>query len=161
AWAFAIITVVNSVMMVVGWDTPKSGTFAYVHLLSRLGIVAIVVALIDSDELLDNLRRWRGRGSRPDAPTADRDRIDRALALVRRRIARAPADTVVATFTLVTTLLCVVAIAVSPLRVPQGGVALDRNLLVLATSLVLFVGVLTWWYRSREGPTPARRHDLE
>ncbi|NEZ64758.1 hypothetical protein D0962_18525 [Leptolyngbyaceae cyanobacterium CCMR0082] len=37
--AFLIVTVINSVMMVTGLDTPKEGRFAYVHLLLRLGIL--------------------------------------------------------------------------------------------------------------------------
>ena len=41
AMLFTAITVVNSLMMVVGMDTPKTGTFAYTHLLVRTLIVSI------------------------------------------------------------------------------------------------------------------------
>lgn len=46
AVVFAFITVVNSPMMVVGWDQPKAGSFAYLHLLGRLGIITLIVVLV-------------------------------------------------------------------------------------------------------------------
>lgn len=48
AWVslcFSLITVVNSLMMITGLDTPKQGVFAYVHILSRLVIIIIMVSL--------------------------------------------------------------------------------------------------------------------
>lgn len=52
ALSFTAVTVVNTVMMVTGIDTPKIGRFAFVHMLTRLGIVAFVVSLC-------MLREWR------------------------------------------------------------------------------------------------------
>jgi hypothetical protein len=45
ALLFTIVTVGNSAMMLTGLDEPKVGTFAYVHLLGRLGIIALLVGL--------------------------------------------------------------------------------------------------------------------
>lgn len=42
---FTFVTIINSYMMVAGWDQPKLGVFAYVHLLSRLAIIMVVIGL--------------------------------------------------------------------------------------------------------------------
>lgn len=139
-WAFGIITVANSVMMLTGWDTPKSGTFAYVHLLSRLGIITIVVAVIDFDDLRDDLRRRAERRTLRTTPRTDRSPASHALALLRRRVARAPADTAVATFTVVTATVSLVAVAVSPWWPLEGRIVVYQGLLVLATVLAAVAG---------------------
>lgn len=36
---FSLVTIINSFMMLVGWDQPKTGVFAYIHLLTRLAII--------------------------------------------------------------------------------------------------------------------------
>jgi hypothetical protein len=43
ALLFTIVTVGNSLMMLTGLDEPKNDTFAYVHLLGRLGIITGIV----------------------------------------------------------------------------------------------------------------------
>ena len=43
--AFLVITVINSIMMINGMDTPKEGTFAYVHMLSRLLIISGIISV--------------------------------------------------------------------------------------------------------------------
>lgn len=50
--AFTLITLVNSLMMVTDYDTPKTGTFAYVHMLTRLLIISVVVAVWKWEGLL-------------------------------------------------------------------------------------------------------------
>ncbi|UNC92045.1 hypothetical protein [Candidatus Contubernalis alkaliaceticus] len=49
---FALLTVINSIMMLAGADVPKEGVFAYVHLMSRLGIITLIVTLISFREII-------------------------------------------------------------------------------------------------------------
>ncbi len=60
---FTLITLVNSIMMVVGWDQPKVGASAYLHLLGRLGIVSLVVVIWDYDMILSYLKRLSSKQS--------------------------------------------------------------------------------------------------
>jgi hypothetical protein len=43
---FTIITVINSLMMITGFDIPKQGLFAYIHMMSRLMIVSLIIGLM-------------------------------------------------------------------------------------------------------------------
>ncbi len=56
ALIFTVVTLVNSMIMVVGWDEPKLGTHAYLHLLGRLGIVSLIVVVWEYDIILSYLR---------------------------------------------------------------------------------------------------------
>lgn len=149
AWVFTVVTVVNSAMMIAGWDTPKSGTFAYVHLLSRLAIVAAVVALFHLDDIKKVFERRSDDDGRRVTPTGERCGTGRSLGGLTRPMRRAPLDRVVVAFTLVTGALCVIAIASSVFWEPTGGVVLYQVLLGLAATLAVPVGGWAWWHRSR------------
>lgn len=147
ASVFTVITVANSTMMIAGWDTPKTGTFAYVHLLSRLAIVAAIITLFHLDDIKNLVERWRiGDGSRP-APTPERSMGDRAVGLLRQQMPHAPLEGIAVAFTAVTGLVCLTAITSSVWREPQGGVALYQVLLGLAATLALLIGGWAWWHR--------------
>lgn len=141
---FTVITVVNSVMMITGWDTPKTGTFAYTHLLSRLAIVAAVVSLFHLDELHEHIERRRDRDRRPLTASGGGSS---AIELITRQLPRSPSSRVAVAFTVVTAVLCVATIASSVWREPSGGVALYRAVLVLAATTAVLVGVETRWSR--------------
>ncbi|OUZ10977.1 hypothetical protein BHE97_05955 [Aeromicrobium sp. PE09-221] len=120
--AFTGVTIVNSVMMVVGWDEPKEGAFAYVHLLSRLAIVTGVVALFFTDEI----REWaRHRGS--------------AVAWFTRTLDH-PVNGFSLLFTLTTATGCVAAIVISAVVEVAGGVRAYWALLTLAAVLAAVQG---------------------
>lgn len=40
---FTIVTLINSIMMILGYDTPKQGVFAYIHMMTRLFIISCFV----------------------------------------------------------------------------------------------------------------------
>lgn len=149
AWGFTVVTVVNSAMMIAGWDTPKTGTFAYVHLLSRLAIVAAVVTLFHLDDIKNFVERRNHADGRLDSSTLERRRSGRSIGLLRRPMRGEPSDRVVVAFTLVTSVLCLAAIASSVWREPEGGVVLYQVLLGLAATLTVLVGGWAWWHRSR------------
>lgn len=68
---FTGITIVNSIMMLTGTDTPKTGPFAYAHILIRLGIVSVTAAIWMGRDLWNALVRQglkevpRGQGDSP------------------------------------------------------------------------------------------------
>jgi hypothetical protein len=160
AWAFCVVTVANSAMMLTGLDTAKTGTFAYVHLLSRLGIIALVVGVIDVDDVRDDLRRLRHRRAHRAGRPAHRDGMGDLFGRLLERAAQAPGDAVVAAFTVVTVLWCLVAIAMSPWSTPRGDVELYRGLLILFAVSSLVVWVWAWWHPRRRDATPSRGHEL-
>lgn len=57
--SFTIITFINSIMMIIGYDTPKEGVFAYVHMMMRLGIITMIISLIMWEDVLGIL--WNKR----------------------------------------------------------------------------------------------------
>lgn len=52
---FSLVTIINSFMMLVGWDQPKTGVFAYIHLLTRLAIISVIIGLWRYKEIIKKL----------------------------------------------------------------------------------------------------------
>ncbi|HSL58750.1 MAG TPA: hypothetical protein VK866_12970 [Acidimicrobiales bacterium] len=148
---FTAVTVVNSAMMLTGLDEPKVGTFAYVHLLGRLGIVTVVVGLFYLDELRDALARgFRGAGRlrrqrRPRRATVD--------AMVRSA-ARAPVESAARVFTAAVAATSVVTVALAwvDVRTPAGGDELYGALVIVAGLLLVATGAASWRWRRRLDP---------
>ena len=151
ALGFTLVTVGNSVMMITGLDEPKTGTFAYVHLLSRLGIVAAVVALFS----LDEARAWLGRRRGGEAPgharrspeTLAREAISWLLPGWLEGTARV--------FAVLVVLLCLAMLLLAGVRPPEAGRGLYRNLVILAVVLVPLVQFASRWWQQRAGGRPA------
>lgn len=147
ALVFTAVTVVNSVMMLTGWDEPKTGTFAYVHLLGRLGIITVVVGLFYLEEFRDGLARWR-RAARPHPHGGRRTAIDAVLEFATR----APVASMARVFTAVVAVTCVVTLALADVQHPTGGPGLYRNLVVLAALLLLAMVAFSRWWRRTVAP---------
>lgn len=157
ALAFMVITVVNSIMMLTGLDEPKTGTWAYWHLLSRLGIVAVVVGVFSFDELRERLRDWRRAAELWRWPRR-RQRRTLTEVVLRAAIAR-PTISTALVFTTMVGAASVAAIASAALGIhePAGGPGLYRSLVALAAVLALVVGA-GWWLLGRSRP-PASAPD--
>jgi hypothetical protein len=148
ALLFAIVTVGNSVMMVTGLDEPKSGSFAYVHLLGRFGIIVAVVGLFHLDEAGRRLRRWWDLARLPGRPDRSSRSVPESvvgffLAGWLQGAARVFTATVVAT--------CLVAVTAAEARPPAGGVGLYRNLVLFAVFLLPTMLVASRWWHHRAG----------
>jgi hypothetical protein len=145
ALLFTVVTVGNSVMMLTGLDEPKTGSFAYVHLLGRLGIIASLVGAFHLGEVRERLTRWRDLAhhtARPDRP---------------RRSSRAVLDAVIGfflgswldstarVFTVLVAAVCLVVLALAGPRPPAGGVELYRNLVRLVVILLPIMLAATRW----------------
>lgn len=46
AESFTIITAINSLMMIIGYDIPKQEVFAYIHMMIRFFIISIIIIII-------------------------------------------------------------------------------------------------------------------
>jgi hypothetical protein len=140
---FTVITVGNSVMMLTGLDEPKTGTFAYVHLLGRIAIVVVVVGLFHLGEARIRLHRWRDPAHR--STRAPRDVVEVAVGSVLRHWVEGTARV----FTTAVVATCLTAVGVAGVRPPAGGVGLYRSLLLLAAFLLpaMFLASRCWHRR--------------
>jgi hypothetical protein len=128
---FAVVTVINSVMMVVGWDTPKTGSFAYTHLLGRFAIVAAIMAVFHLDGARVMVAGWSNA-------TSGR-RCGRAIASVRGQLPDGLVGRWAFAFTSFTVVACLAVLASSRWREPSAGVELYWALLVGAAALAVVI----------------------
>jgi hypothetical protein len=156
AAAFAVVTVVNSVMMLTGLDEPKTGSFAYIHLLGRLGLITLIVGVFHVGDLGERVaaRRQGARaGGRHDpSPSSSPPRRGRVLGFFLDRWLEGSARV----YTLAVTSVCLVLLALAQVRPPAGGAELYRNLVVLAVLVLLLMLPATRWQRRRSRARDAR-----
>ncbi len=156
AVGFAVVTVGNSVMMLTGLDEPKTGSFAYVHLLGRLGIITLIVGVFHLGDLGDRVAAWRQRaraGDRHDPARRSSPPLrDRILGFLLDRWLEGSARV----YTLAVTSVCLVVLALAQVRPPVGGAELYRNLVSLAVLVLLLMLPMTRWYRRRSRIRAAR-----
>lgn len=126
AQIFLIITVINSLMMVVGWDEPKEGSFAYVHLLGRLAIITIIVMIWEYEDILAFLKAWFHRGRR-----------EKGIEVWLYRMRLDSVSLVSVLFTVLVIILSIGSLLFQGLLEIEGGVRLYRNLLVLFVALMV------------------------
>lgn len=150
ALVFAIVTVGNSIMMLTGLDEPKTGAFAYVHLLGRFGIIVVLVGLFYLDEARERFSRWWHQIRRQPRREGARHTEGTVLEGALRSVIRGGIDGTARVFTALVVGTCVVALALSPIRPPDGGSGLYRNLVLLAVVLlpVMIVASRRWKRRA-------------
>lgn len=157
ALLFFVVTVGNSVMMLTGLDEPKTGSFAYVHLLGRLGIITLVVALFHADDLSERGRRWWGWARHPVRAHGPLRPPRTAVEGVVASVLRGGVEGSARVFTAVVTVTSLVTVAFAPVRPPAGGSGLYRNLVVFAAILlpVMLVASRSWRRRrNAQSSTP-------
>lgn len=158
ALAVTIITVGNSVMMVTSLDEPKTGTFAYVHLLGRLGIIMVLVGLFSVDELRDRATRWRLAARHPGPPVRVPSSRRTVVDAVLGSFFRGPVEGTARAFTAIVTATILLVLALAGIRSPAGGSVFYRNLVILAVLLVPTMSIGSrWWQRRGAAREPARR----
>ena len=149
AVGFAVVTVGNSVMMLTGLDEPKTGSFADVHLLGRLGIITLIVGVFHLGDLGERVAAWRQRardGGRHDpSPSSSPPLRDRVLGFFLDRWLEGSARV----STVAVASVCLVVLALAQVRPPSGGAELYRNLVVLTLLVLLLMLPATRWQRRR------------
>ncbi len=138
AHIFTIMTVANSLMMILGWDQPKEGSFAYLHLLSRLAVVTCVVLLWEYDLVLASLKAWFHRDEGP----IEKARLLRAVLSdsITHSLRSNHFSSVSTVFTMLVAVVSAGTVVFQGLLQPLGGLGLYRNLLVLYA--VMHVAIL-------------------
>ncbi|WP_143058694.1 hypothetical protein [Alkalibacterium putridalgicola] len=113
-------------MMLSGIDTPKQGVFAYVHMMTRLGIVTFIVMLLMWQDVVKRTRRSSFDFS-----------ISKVLQVAPKKIV----TSVSIVFTVLTTVYCLVMIAFQEVLNPVGGAFFYQLLLamLLITSLIFLL----------------------
>jgi uncharacterized membrane protein len=150
ALLFTIVTVGNSAMMLTGLDEPKVGTFAYVHLLGRLGIIALLVGLFYLREVHERLARWRQPKRHAGHPDRPRRSPHTVLEAAIEFFFGGWINGTARVFTVLVATACALVLAAAGLRPPAGGVGLYRNLVLLVGMLLLVMLTATrWWQRRR------------
>ena len=115
---FTIITVINSLMMITGLDVPKQGLFAYIHMLSRLLIISLIIVLT----------MWK------DVWVSMINTGVRAFFIGLYRKIKNGALPVL--FTFLTAVYCLFMIIFTSFLPPSGGINYYRSLLILFLCLV-------------------------
>ncbi len=128
--AFTLVTVVNSVMMITGHDTPKVGHWAYGHLLLRLGIVLLIFTIWDARGVRDDLARYASVLRRRSASIEHVQRVPTS-------IVGSPFNAICVIFTAVTVFICVSTILVVPQ--PIDGAEFYAALLTVFGAICVFV----------------------
>lgn len=127
ALLFAMITFVNSIMMVTGIDTPKTGTFAYGHLLIRLGIVTLAVLLYMYKEVIAFFKQlFHNDGSRL---------IN--LKATLSNLTNRPFDAVLKIFTTISITGCLIVVVFQSFITVEGGAQLYWALIIMFVVLSL------------------------
>jgi len=133
--AFALFTAFNSTQMVLGYDTPKEGTFAFVHLMLRLAIITFAFLIWDYEDAVADVKT--AAGTLRDVLSAPSDLVRTFLSALGEH----PFKSLCVLFTCSTVVLCFVTIVLVP--EPAGGPALYAGLVGKFFAL----GIVAYLYR--------------
>ena len=152
AIAFTFITIINSFMMVVGWDQPKEDAFAYVHLIARLAIIIVVIGVWEYEVILGEIRAWFKRDK-----TSNGLRNGKQIKpKMTKMTSRSCVSLVSIVFTAATILISIVNILFLRIIEPAGGEELYRNLLFLFG--LILTGVLAFSMYKRLGAKEKKQY---
>ncbi len=128
ALLFTLITVINSIMMVTGIDTPKTGPFAYGHLLVRL-VIVVIASLAwqyqDSIRLFKQLTKQKHEHNKLYLFKTYKDYIFAH-----------PIEASSFLFTVFTTAFCLIALSIQNIITIRGGERLYTTLIIIYGGLL-------------------------
>ena len=133
---FTVVTVINSFMMVAGIDSPKSGEFAYIHLMGRLLIISAIILIFDFSYIVKEMRTIIKSIKSVLALSAKDVGIGLFQTIIRKKI-----STISTVFTLLVLILCLINISI--IQEPKGDSELYFSLLILWGTITISV-FLIW-----------------
>jgi len=136
ALGFAAITIVNNFMMISGYDTPKTGTFAYTHLLIRLLIVSLATSLTMIKPISKRINNMIHKTYNEPLNIKNLMNAITINPLVHSFVL----------FTYITALGCVFMILFSPIIQPEAGYNLYASLLFIY-SIILIYTLIHFYYK--------------
>lgn len=157
ALVFTVVTVGNSAMMLTGLDEPKTGAFAYVHLLGRLGIITVLVGLFHLDEVRGRRTRWRHHGPHR-GPGRPRHSMRSVLNSIGVALLRSGLEGTTRLYAATVAATSVTVLALAEIWPPAGGHGLYRNLVLLGLLLAPAMYITSHWWQHRT-PTPVTEQD--
>lgn len=134
---FTFITVINSFMMVVGWDYPKTGAFAYIHLMMRLAIITVIIGICDYKEVIEWCRSFAG-GKQKSIKEKRRHRFFQNVV-----------PSTALAFTGITIFICTGNILLQAWIKPEGGRELYRDLLLLFPITFILISLSSYLHRHK------------
>lgn len=124
---FSLVTIINSFMMLVGWDQPKTGVFAYIHLLTRLAIISVIIGLWRYKEIIKKLKRCMDQ----EKNICQFKKGKQIVKVWWDGIPTNKISSIALFFTAITISICLLRIMLHWVIEPLGGIMLYRNLLFL------------------------------
>ena len=119
---FMVITLLNSIMMLTGMDIPKEGVFAYIHMMTRLLIITGIITIFMWKEVIKAIKNYKHQG------------------LFRIFVQKAPGRTlqgIAKVFTVITTIYCIVMIALQNIIDSAGGAFFYQSLLGILLAITI------------------------
>ena len=131
---FMVITFVNSVMMLTGLDTPKEGTFAYIHMMTRLFIVSGIIGIWMWKDVINGVKYFK---------------FNNAFKNFHQKAHQHSMASISKMFTLITVVYCTVMIAFHRVINPAGGSFFYQSLLGILVLVTIAMFTLRIIKRSR------------
>lgn len=127
--AFTVVTALNSLMMITGFDIPKLGVFAYIHMMVRFLIITLIVIIWMWQDVLMWLKNIKIGNNIRSLYEKSRNSIFLGIS---------------ALFSIITVFYCLFMIISNILFDPQGGIFFYQSLLGILFIVTIFVLVLNY-----------------
>ncbi len=124
---FLVLTAINSLMMLTGYDTPKEGVFAYYHMLTRLFITSFIVIILMWKDFINTIKKISLKNN---------------VINFYKKIHVNIFSSVSKIFTMLTIIYCIFMIAFQNIINPTGGALFYQILLGLIVFITTFIFVL-------------------
>jgi len=125
--SFTIVTAINSMMMIMGYDTPKEGVFAYIHMMSRLFIISSIVIIWMWKDVI----QW-----------AKKIEFKNNLRVFYQELHKHIYGSISKLFTIITVAYCIFMIVLYRVIDSAGGMVFYQILMVILAVITIFILVL-------------------
>lgn len=125
---FTIVTLISNILMVLHVDISKAGTFAYIHLLSRLLIVLVIVVIIEVFIERENIWVEIKNSIKIFRNNKNLTKVNRKI-VITNYIIKNKYKMICILFTMIIFTVCIIALLLYPSV--KGGIGLDQKLLIL------------------------------
>lgn len=125
--AFTIITAINSMMMLMGYDIPKQGVFAYIHMISRLFIISFIIIIWMWKDVIKRAKKFTFKNNLRNFYQEAHKHIFVSVSKL---------------FTVITVTYCIVMIIFHRAKDPVGGMVFYQILLGILVIITVYLLVL-------------------
>ena len=133
---FLVLTFVNSLMMLTGYDVAKEGVFAYAHMMIRLLIITTIISLVMRKEIINNIKIFKLKSDLYHFYKNMHSKLFASTAII---------------FTVTTVIYSVFMIAFRKVIDNLGGSFYYFSLIFLSLSILLFLIILRFLRNKKRG----------